>query len=202
MPPKKKGKGKGKKKGKKKKKDDVELTIEDKYKQTIHQIDALKDHLAYRKELARRSQAASDEWKIRMNTAKDDLEQHHIDQRDVTSDMTRQYKTMQTEMGLRIHTLEGELQRVNLKLANTELDLKNTTEEKERITKEKNEKIEELQLKIDSMERSYEGVLHDALDNMMAKVDAARDRWQDQATNIHEHNKKLLLEFGLNPLDI
>ncbi|XP_070548533.1 dynein regulatory complex protein 12-like [Ptychodera flava] len=202
MPPKKKGKGKGKKKGKKKKKDDVELTIEDKYKQTIHQIESLKDHLAYRKELARRSQAASEEWKARMKSAQDDLQTHHLDQKDITSDMTRQYKTMQTEMGLRVHQLEGELQRVKLQLSSTEQELKKTKEAKERITKEKDQKIEELQAKIDSMELSYEGVLHDALDNMMAKVDAARDSWQEQATKIHEHNKKLLLEFGLNPLDI
>ena len=31
----------------------------------------------------------------------------------IVSDMTRQYKTMQTEMGLRIHQLETELERTN-----------------------------------------------------------------------------------------
>ena len=36
-------------------------------------------------------------------------------------DMTRQYKTMQTEMGLRVHQLETELERTNKKLGMVKL---------------------------------------------------------------------------------
>jgi hypothetical protein len=51
MPPKKK---KGKGKGKEKKKDDpMAMELDDKYKKTVHEIEALKDQLAVRKELAR-----------------------------------------------------------------------------------------------------------------------------------------------------
>ena len=37
----------------------------------------------------------------------------------IPADMTRQYKTMQTEMGLRIHQLETELQRTRAQLGKT-----------------------------------------------------------------------------------
>ncbi|XP_071958214.1 dynein regulatory complex protein 12-like [Antedon mediterranea] len=199
MPPKK--KGKGKKKGKKKK-DDAELSIEDKYKKTLHEIEALKDHLANRKDLTRRSQVHSEEWKNRMQSAEEALLQHKSDQRDVTTDMTRQYKTMQTEMAMRIHQLEAELGKVNVQLERTQIELKETKLEKEKITEEKDQKISELETKIEGMELAYEGVLHDALDSMVAKLDVAKSRWKNEATLIHAENKRRLIEFGLNPLDI
>lgn len=201
MPPKKKGKGKGKK-GKKKKKNDAELTIEDKYKKTLNEIEALKDHLSLRKQLARRSDSHSEEWKMKMTVAQENLEQQKVDQRDVTSDMTRQYKTMQTEMGVRVHHLEADLSKTKAQLAKTEQDLKSTREEKEQMTKEKDEMIAELQDKIRNMEFSYENMLHEALDNLVLKLDTAKKRWETEATHIHTVEKEKLLEFGLNPLDI
>ncbi|XP_033641363.1 coiled-coil domain-containing protein 153-like [Asterias rubens] len=201
MPPKKKGKGKGKK-GKKKKKNDAELTIEDKYKQTLNEIEALKDHLSSRKDLARRSQSHSEEWKMKMKIAQEDLDQQKTDQRDVTSDMTRQYKTMQTEMGVRVHQLEADLAKTKTQLARTQHELKSTKEQKEQMTKEKDGTIAELEDKIKNMEFSYENMLHEALDNLVLKLDAAKKRWTNEATHIHGVQKEKLLEFGLNPLDI
>ncbi|XP_038066290.1 coiled-coil domain-containing protein 153-like [Patiria miniata] len=201
MPPKKKGKGKGKK-GKKKKKNDAELTIEDKYKKTMNEIEALKDHLAIRKQLARRSDAHSEEWKLRMKIAQEDLDQQKEDQRDVTSDMTRQYKTMQTEMGVRVHHLEADLAKTKAQLAKTEQELKSTKEQKEQMTQQKDETIGELEEKIRNMELSYENMLHEALDNLVLKLDTAKKRWEAEATHIHAVEKEKLLAFGLNPLDI
>ncbi|KAJ8035449.1 hypothetical protein HOLleu_22677 [Holothuria leucospilota] len=115
MPPKKKGKGKkGKKKGKKK--NDAELTIDDKYKKTLHEIEALKDHLASRKEIARRAQAHSEEWKKKMEAAHEDLVSQKDDQKSITTDMTRQYKHMQTEMNAEVHRLAAELDKTKTKL--------------------------------------------------------------------------------------
>ena len=34
------------------------------------------------------------------------------------------------------------------------------------------------------------------------KIQEAKGRWQAESTKIQEENKLLLLEFGLNPLDI
>ncbi|XP_022101342.1 coiled-coil domain-containing protein 153-like [Acanthaster planci] len=202
MPPKKKGKGKGKGKKGKKKKNDAELTIEDKYKKTLNEIEALKDHLSLRKQLARRAESHSEEWKLRMKMAQEDLEQQKVDQKDVASDMTRQYKTMQTEMGVRVRHLEADLAKTKAQLAKTEQELKATKEEKEQMTKQKDETIAELEEKIRNMEFSYENMLHEALDNLVMKLDVAKKRWEAEATHIHTVEKEKLLAFGLNPLDI
>ncbi|PIK59587.1 putative coiled-coil domain-containing protein [Apostichopus japonicus] len=181
---------------------DAELTIDDKYKKTLHEIEALKDHLASRKEIARRAQSHSDEWKRKMEVAHDQLTNHKDDQRAVTTDMTRQYKHMQTEMNSEIHHLTAALDKTKLKLEQTERQLDETTREKERVTTEKDQLINELQDKIKNMEFSYESMMQEALDNMVIKLDTAQKRWQEQATNIHFENKQKLMEFGLNPLDI
>jgi len=197
MPPKKKGKKK-----KKKKKDDGELTVEDKYKKTLEEIEALKDHLSTRKEIARRAVSASEEWRAKKQNAYEELESCQQDAKSITADMTRQYKTMQTEMGLKVHELQSELDKTQRNLELTEAELKKTREEKDYLINEKDVEIRNLKLKIDSMEMQYESVLNDALDKLMEKIGEAKLGWENKSTMIQSRNKQTLLEFGLNPLDI
>jgi len=203
MPPKKKkgkGKGKGKKKGKKK--DDAQLELDDKYKRTMDEINSLKDHLAIRREFTRRAKSASSDMARRMEDAEKELEDHKEDQKAINADMTRQYKTMQTEMSMRIYQLETELGRTRTQLSTTEAELKKSYEDRERIVKEKDNEIVDLKIKIDQMEQAYENVLREALDNLMHKLDLAKEKWENQSAMIQTKNKQTLLEFGLNPLDI
>ncbi|KAH3691029.1 coiled-coil domain-containing protein 153-like [Dreissena polymorpha] len=202
MPAKKKKGKKGKKGGKKKKKDEATLELEDKYQKTVNEIEALKDHLAIRKELSRKAHGMEDEMRNKMRETEKTLEEHKLDQRAINADMTRQYKTMQTEMGLRIHKLETDLLRTRQQLSTTEADLKRVTEEKERITKEKDQEIDTLNIKIDSMEKDYERILDETLDSLISKIDIAKDKWKDEATLVQVNNKHLLMEFGLNPLEL
>ncbi|CAF4400500.1 unnamed protein product, partial [Rotaria magnacalcarata] len=67
MPPKKKGKGKKKKGG-----DDNEMEV--KFKQSQHEVDALKDQMAYRRELSRRSLVTADNYREQMQTAQANIE--------------------------------------------------------------------------------------------------------------------------------
>lgn len=109
---------------------------------------------------------------------------------------------MQSEMALRIHMLEQTVNKLREQLASTEEELKKTRKERDDIRREKDEIIAELQFKIDHMESAYESVLHDAFDRMAIKVEDARARWEMESSEIQEKNKQLLLEFGLNPLEI
>lgn len=197
---KKKGKGKGKNKGKKK--DDAQLELEDKYKRTMEEINALKDHLAIRRDFTRRAKSASSDMARKMKDAEQELEEHKEDQKAINADMTRQYKTMQTEMGLRIHQLEAELGRTKTQLSSTEAELKKSYEDRARMLEERENEIMDLKLKIDSMEQAYENILREALDSLMNKLDIAKDNWEQQSAKIQAKNKQTLLEFGLNPLDI
>ena len=45
-------------------------------------------------------------------------------------------------------------------------------------------------------------LLQDAFDRMASKVEDARSKWETESSEIQERNKQLLLEFGLNPLQI
>ncbi|KAH9492597.1 hypothetical protein Btru_024030 [Bulinus truncatus] len=203
MPPKKKkGKGKGKRKGKGAKKDDAKLELEDSYKRTLDEIAALKDHLAVRRELTRRAQSASVEISKKMEETERLLEEHKLDQKDINADMTRQYKTMQTEMGLTIHQLETELSRTRSQLSAAKAELKKSYEDQKKMIDEKDVIIKDLKLKIDSMEKAYENVLRETLDNLIVKLDAAKLLWDKHSSLIQSKNKQTLLEFGLNPLDI
>eukprot|EP00795_Rhopilema_esculentum_P016578 gene16578-8001_t len=198
MPPKaKKGKGK-----KKKKDDKDELSIEDKYKKTMFEIESLKEHLAMRTEIARRAQSKSEDMKEKMLEAKETIQSEKQIKLEISADLTRQYKTMQTELTLRVHTLEKRVALLQDKLDATERELKKEKLEKAQIIEQKDMIIQDLQFKIDNMETAYENILHDALDAMGDKIEEAKGRWEAESTKIQEENKMLLLEFGLNPLDI
>lgn len=201
MPPKKKkGKGKGKK-GKKGKKKDA-AKEEDKYKKTVREIEILKEHLAHRNEIARRSQAQASDWRERVQEMQDNLDKQKLEQKDVSAELTRQYKTMHTDMDIRMRELNTEVEHLRQQVSNARQELATAKREKEEMEKEKNEKIRMLEKRIDEMEISYEGVLTEALDSLIGKIDQAKDKWEQEGIKIQEQTKTTLLEFGLNPLDI
>ncbi|KAK3724333.1 hypothetical protein QZH41_010848, partial [Actinostola sp. cb2023] len=157
MPPKKK-KGKGKKK--KKKDEKSELTVEDKYKRTLQEIECLHDELASRSEVTRRAKDTASRMKERMIEAKEAVEVEQQNKLDISSDLTRQYKTMQSEMALRIHMLEQTVTKLRDNLAKSEEQLRKTRKEFEDMRKEKDQTIAELKFKIEHMESVYESILH------------------------------------------
>ncbi|XP_025089617.1 coiled-coil domain-containing protein 153-like isoform X2 [Pomacea canaliculata] len=168
----------------------------------MDEIEALKDHLALRSELTRRAQSASAQVYERMTQSEKMLQEQIDDQKAISADMTRQYKTMQTEMGLRIHQLETELGKTQAHLEHAKFELQQAREEKDRSVKDRDEEISELKMKVSSMEKAYEAILREALDGLMAKIDLAHDNWEVKSTNIQGKTKQAVLEFGLNPLDI
>lgn len=91
MPPKKK---KGKKGGKKKGKNG-ELTEEDQLKLKSHEVLALKDNLAFRKDIARRTKAAFEELKDRLDETNTQIEEIENTHKSSNAYLTHQYKTMQ-----------------------------------------------------------------------------------------------------------
>ena len=200
MPPKK--AVKTKKKKKKTAVEKTELTVEDKYKRTMEEIESLKVELATRTEHARRSRDMSARMEERMHAAQAEVVQEKEDKRDISTDLTRQYKMMQSELGLKIHILEQTVTTLRSQLASTETELQQARKERDNIREEKDGIITELQFKIDTMESAYETLLHDTLDKMGDKVEEAKKRWFSESREIQETNKKLLLAFGLNPLEI
>ncbi|XP_057316363.1 coiled-coil domain-containing protein 153-like [Hydractinia symbiolongicarpus] len=197
MPP----KNKEKKKRKKSAKSDGP-SLEEKYQQTLQKIDSLQDHLTVRNEIARRSQATSHGLREKIKEASDCIEEEKKNKLDISSDLIRQYKSMQAELTNKICSLESNLENVKEKLLKTQNELKAEEEEKLKIIKEKDDIIAELEYKIEHMESAYENVLHDAFDMLTERFDSARIAWKAEATEIQRKNKARLLEFGLKPLYI
>ncbi|XP_028401693.1 coiled-coil domain-containing protein 153-like [Dendronephthya gigantea] len=191
MPPKK--TVKAKKKKKKGAGEKTELTVEDKYKRTMEEIESLKVELATRTEHARRSREMSARMEERMHEAEADVKQEQEDKRDISTDLTRQYKMMQSELGLKIHILEQTVTTLQSQLASTEAELHEARKERDNIREEKDAIITELQFKIDTMESAYETLLHDTLDKMGDKVEEAKKKWFSESREIQETNKQLLV---------
>lgn len=93
MPPKKKGK-KGAKDGKKKGKDG-DLSEADKLKIKSHEVDALKDNLALRKDFSRRSKAAFEDLKEKLEETHQQIEDISSTHKASNAYLTHQYKTLQ-----------------------------------------------------------------------------------------------------------
>ncbi|KAK6467933.1 coiled-coil domain-containing protein 153-like [Huso huso] len=200
MPPKKRGKAKGKKGKRKKTSDGNEL--QEKYKRSTLDVAVLKEHLALRRDVARQAQACSHSLKSRLAVLEKELDEEREDKKDINADLTRQYKSMQMETGVRVHQLEIEVSRLRQQLALCQQDLQGEREERQRTVQEKDATIAELQGKIDNMETDYERILHDTLDSLLSHLAESKLRWVDESTALHFNNKERLADFGLNPLDI
>ncbi|KAK6469220.1 coiled-coil domain-containing protein 153-like [Huso huso] len=200
MPPKKRGKAKGKKGKRKKTSDGNEL--QEKYKRSTLDVAVLKEHLALRRDVARQAQACSHSLKSRLAVLEQELDEEREDKKDINADLTRQYKSMQMETGVRVHQLEIEVSRLRQQLTLCQQDLQGEREERQRTVQEKDATIAELQGKIDNMETDYERILHDTLDSLLSRLAESKLRWVDESTALHFNNKERLVDFGLNPLDI
>ena len=112
------------------------------------------------------------------------------------TDLTRQYKTMQSQMEGRIDFLESHVKKLEAALDVTKQQLSEVTEERDRILKEKEEQEIVLTGKLQSMERSYEAILQDAMDALAGKIEAARSKWDTESQQMEGKAMQVLLEFG------
>lgn len=137
-----------------------------------------------------------------MKEAEELLTRQQLDQQSVSSDMTRQYKTMQTEMNLRIHQLESERDRLQIELEKTQLLLKSTVKTKDKEIADRDQKIKDLEQKIKELSHDFDVLMQDSFNSLLLKFEDARKSWEDKSTLIQARNKQVLMEFHLNPLDI
>ncbi|CAI9738023.1 Hypothetical predicted protein [Octopus vulgaris] len=187
---------------KKTKKKDGILEKDEKFRKSLVELNAMKDYIAQRDLMLMESLAAGEERNKELDLLKIDFESQKGDYRSIRADMTRQYKTMESEMNARIRILETELTSCRIKLSDKESELLKAQKEAKLLMNQKQEEIVLFQRKNNAMENSYQDILHGALDNLVFKMEKLKDRWEKQAKVIQARNKKKLLEFGLNPLDL
>ncbi|CAD5122775.1 DgyrCDS11182 [Dimorphilus gyrociliatus] len=197
MPPKKKG---GKKK--KKKTADGELTVEDKYKKTVEEIEALKDQLVVRREITRKSLNQNEFMRSKVKDVEERLEKTEIDQRMASQDMTRMYKTMHKEMSIQIDELGAELISKQAVLETTQQELEQVKKDKDEMERKKDDEIARLNRALENMDRQYRDILSDAFHSLKVRIDDANSQWKDKEIDMQSENKRMLMDLGLYPLKI
>lgn len=195
MPPKKKGKGKKKKGG-----DESELEI--KLKQANHETDALKDQMAYRRELSRRSMAIADNYREQMQAAQANVEELQSDMKAVSSGLTQQYKTMQMELGFKITQLEMELGGTKTRLNVTEQELAQQRLQYEKMQREKDAHIQMIEGKLTNLETSFENLIDIGFNNILSRLNDEKQKWDSQMNSMFDENKQALRKLNLIHLEV
>jgi len=196
MPPKRKSK-----KGKKNKKVDVNLE-EDKFKRTQKEIVLVKDKLAVQMNISRRATSAASTARQGLIAKEDELLQMKQHEKDISAELTRQYKTMHTDLSIQNTQLEAQVSYLNQQLSHTNNELENYKIKFDSMLEEKNNKILQLQTKIDGMEGCYERVLTEALDSLVEKICKSSLKWDGISYEFQKNSKETLASFGLNHHDI
>ncbi|KAM3616720.1 uncharacterized protein V6R79_022126 [Siganus canaliculatus] len=197
MPPKKKNKKPSKKTPEK-----SENELEAKYRRSVLDIAVLQDHIALQSQSVIKVQSDRADLRRRVRDMEQKLQHEQQDNRDIHSDLSRQYKTMHVELTNRVKKLEKELSQLKDQLALCEEELRREKREREKVNQEKDTIIADLQHKLDIMETDYEKILHETLDSLSSQLSVAQKGWEDKSTTLHHKYREQLCEFGLNALDI
>ncbi|XP_055370136.1 coiled-coil domain-containing protein 153 isoform X2 [Betta splendens] len=180
----------------------VENELEEQRRPSLLDVVVLQDHVALQRESLIRVQADRSDLRRCLRNMEQKLQHEIQDRRDISSDLSRQYKTMQTELTHKVKRLEEEVSQLKEELALCQEELRKEKREREELEEEKDAAICDLQLKLDNMETDYEKILHETLDSLTSQLSVARQGWEDRSTSLHENYKQALSEFGLNALDV
>ncbi|KAJ3047998.1 hypothetical protein HK097_010972 [Rhizophlyctis rosea] len=206
MPPKKKPGSAGS--GKKKKAATKELTQDqldatEKLVQAQAEIDTLLRELELRNDLNARLKLHIAEQKARILALEEQLDHRSQDRLELTSDMSRQYKTMQSEMLSRINMLEGQVTELKVKLARTETTMQKAAEDHTRVISEKDLIIEDQNVRMTYMSNEFESMLNETLAKMSKKLETVSLKWKE-SDNVHlsDVNQRRLADFHLTRLTL
>ncbi|NXK45729.1 CC153 protein, partial [Chauna torquata] len=162
----------------------------------------LGEHPVRWRDTAWQAKADSQGLKRRLWELEQALEQAREDKRDMHAEMTRQYQELQKQMAAHSQRLEVKVKSLQEQLATRLQESQQTQETATKALAERDRTIVQLQGRLNAMEREYEKILHGSLDLVLAKMAEASQHWEEVGTTISLEHKRLLQEFGLNPLEI
>ncbi|KAL0232987.1 hypothetical protein GEMRC1_011734 [Eukaryota sp. GEM-RC1] len=168
-------KGKKGKKGSKAKKVKEEtptgdMTDAQKLIQATTQIQSLQKLLALKTEQLTKSIAAQNDLRAQLLAYHSDFEKQKEDRFDITSNMTRQYKSLQDELITHLNKVQAETADLRDELEVQKAHYDDQLRLKDSIIEEKNDEIHELNTKIDHMHTEFEEMLSQTLAHMSSKL--------------------------------
>ncbi|KAJ3211677.1 hypothetical protein HDU67_004356 [Dinochytrium kinnereticum] len=149
---------------------DTELT--DKLSKAGVEIEVLLKELEHNNELNERLKAKTGVQKEKIEHLEVQMDLKTWDRVEMTSDMSRQYKSMQAEMMARINSLEASNLDLKQKLASAQAAAQEAAKEFTKIIAQKDEIIEEQNVKMSYMSTEFETMLNETLARMSRKLDA------------------------------
>ncbi|XP_063062103.1 coiled-coil domain-containing protein 153 [Engraulis encrasicolus] len=197
MPPKQKGKEK-----KKKKQKNEGNELEEKYRRSVLDVAVLQEHLALRTDMALQARSSREDLRRQLRELEREMSQERSDKKDITADLNRRHKAMQSDMESRLSRLEINTVSLQQQLAQCQEELRAEREAHALLREEKDSLISDLQHKLHSMETEHDKILHGSLDSLLTYLSEARDAWEEESTQIHQQFKTILKDMGLNPLQI
>ncbi|XP_027436107.2 coiled-coil domain-containing protein 153 isoform X1 [Zalophus californianus] len=160
MPPK--TKEKGKKTGAQKKKEDAGSDVEAKstHRRTVLEKELLQDHLALRRDEARRAKASEEQLRQRLQVLEAELEEARSEGKAIYAEMSRQCRALQKEMEIHSRKLEEEVTGLREQLETCQREAEAAQQEAERALGERDQTLAKLRAHVAHMEAKYEEILH------------------------------------------
>ncbi|KAM8955560.1 dynein regulatory complex protein 12 [Lycaon pictus] len=200
MPPK--TKEKRKKTGAQKKKENADVEVKYAHRLAVMEKELLQDHLALRRDEARRAKASEDQLRWRLQVLEAELEEARSEGKAIYAEMCRQCQALQKEMETHRRQQEEEVMGLRKKLETCQREAEAAQQEAERALGERDQTLAQLRAHVVDMEAKYEEILHGNLDQLLAKLRAVRPQWDGAVLRLHAKYKEQLHQFGLNPLDL
>ncbi|KAJ3106187.1 hypothetical protein HK100_003764, partial [Physocladia obscura] len=177
------------------------LDVTEKLAKSTLEIDILLKELQHHNAINYRLKSANGAARSTIETLTHELEEKRADRIEITADMARQFKSMQSEMTARINGLEAQVEDLKERLAASQTVNQESTKEYLRIIAIKDEVIEEQNVKMSYMSAEFEAMLNDTLGKMSKKLDAVSQRWKENDNmQISDGNARKLADFNLSRL--
>ncbi|XP_045412251.1 coiled-coil domain-containing protein 153 isoform X2 [Lemur catta] len=202
MPPKTKEKGRKAGAQKKKKNSGADVEAESRLRLVMLEKELLRDHLALRRDEARRAKASEDQLRRQLRGLEADLEGARSEGKAIYAEMSHQCRALQEEMETRSKQLEVEVRDLREQLETCQREAEAAREEAEQALRERDQTLALLRAHVADMEAKYEDILHGSLDQLLAKLRTSKPQWDAAVLRLHARHKEQLRQFGLNPLDL
>ncbi|XP_032213633.1 coiled-coil domain-containing protein 153 isoform X3 [Mustela erminea] len=172
------------------------------YRRVVMEKKLLQDHLALRRDEARRAKASEEQLRRRLQVLEAELEEARSESKAIYAEMSRQCRALQKEMETRSRQLEEEVTGLREQLETCQKEAKAAGQEAEQALGERDQRLAQLRAHVADMEAKYEELLHGSLDRLLAKLRVVKPQWDGAVLRLHAKYKEQLRQFGLNPLDL
>eukprot|EP00756_Hemistasia_phaeocysticola_P038722 Hpha_TRINITY_DN16778_c0_g1::TRINITY_DN16778_c0_g1_i1::g.77519::m.77519 len=145
--------------------------LEFKKERAMVQVECLQEAYMRRKQASEEAHAEEQELREKRDQLRQDYQNLKDERYDIISDFTRQNKSMQDALIVRINDLESTICDLKDQLELSKIALEEIKNDKDQQIKQKDKEINDQSDRMDDMAREFEAMLKDTLDKMSERID-------------------------------